>query len=393
MENLYRYIGLAFFMIIPAGVLWLCASIIYRKIKGKGLFTSGTTFVGEYLIQQWETAGRRDAVIEIQYEREDKRDDAESGDPPDPQRIEPMEQYITEEFSGRIIGAFGQAGKDWLENLPETLESVSERWNLEISPPFLPLSYNYVAPAIDNNNNPVVLKAGVPNNEIKSEIESLKHFNGHGTVRLIDSDSKAGLMLMERIIPGQPLIDIQNDDFATTIFAQVIRSLKKSAPDNHNFPSTNDWSRRFSRLRNQFEGNPGPFPAQIFDRAEKIMSDLHKSSTDPIVLHGDLHHWNILSAGSETWLAIDPKGVVGEKEYEIGAWLRNPYPDILKTANLPKVCARRLDILVDELGYDRDRMAGWAFSQSVLSAIWSFEENSDNWQSELDIAESLLGIL
>jgi len=85
MENLYRYIGLAFFMIIPAGVLWLCANIIYRKIKGKRLFTSGTTFVGEYLIQQWETAGRRDAVIEIQYEREDKRDEAESGAPPDPQ--------------------------------------------------------------------------------------------------------------------------------------------------------------------------------------------------------------------------------------------------------------------------------------------------------------------
>jgi hypothetical protein len=84
MENLYHYIGLAFYLIIPVGVILLCANIIYRKIKGKSLFRSGTSFVGEYMIQEWETSGKRNAVKEIQYEREDKRDETDQGDPPKP---------------------------------------------------------------------------------------------------------------------------------------------------------------------------------------------------------------------------------------------------------------------------------------------------------------------
>ena len=88
MEDFYRYINLTFYLIIPVGVFLLCANIIYRKIKKKNLFTSGTSFFGEYMIQEWEIAGKRNAVKEIQYEREDKRDDAEPGDPPAPGNLD-----------------------------------------------------------------------------------------------------------------------------------------------------------------------------------------------------------------------------------------------------------------------------------------------------------------
>ena len=75
----------------------------------------------------------------------------------------------------------------------------------------------------------------------------------------------------------------------------------------------------------------------------------------PVVLHGDLHHFNILAAERQPWLAIDPKGVVGEPVYETGALLRNPWPDLLSLPDPGRILARRVDQLAEELGFDRAR--------------------------------------
>jgi hypothetical protein len=83
MEQYYQYLMIAAYMIIPIGVLLLIINIIYRKIKGKSMFTSGTTFVGENMISIWETENKKAAVEEIQYQREEKRDEAEPGEPPE----------------------------------------------------------------------------------------------------------------------------------------------------------------------------------------------------------------------------------------------------------------------------------------------------------------------
>ena len=83
MDTFFRIMGVAFYMLIPLGVLALCISIIYKKITGKSVYSTGSSFVGQYLFQIWETQGKKEAVEEIQYEEENKRDDAESGDPHD----------------------------------------------------------------------------------------------------------------------------------------------------------------------------------------------------------------------------------------------------------------------------------------------------------------------
>jgi streptomycin 6-kinase len=107
---------------------------------------------------------------------------------------------------------------------------------------------------------------------------------------------------------------------------------------------------------------------------------------ETFLLHGDLHHWNILSTDRELWLAIDPKGVLGEPAYEVGAWLRNPFPQILTFDQPRKVIARRLDQFADQLTLARDRMLGWGIAQAVLASWWSFEDEGDDWDSWLAYA-------
>jgi streptomycin 6-kinase len=110
----------------------------------------------------------------------------------------------------------------------------------------------------------------------------------------------------------------------------------------------------------------------------------------PALLHGDLHHYNVLSDRARGWCAIDPKGVVGELEFELGAALRNPIdrPDLFAKLD---VVERRLDQFGLALGIDVSRARGWCFSQAVLSAIWSLEGgHAAEADAALQLARALL---
>ena len=132
-------------------------------------------------------------------------------------------------------------------------------------------------------------------------------------------------------------------------------------------------------------------PAPLVERAEALFAELLVSQAEPVLLHGDLHHYNVLAAGRRPWLAIDPKGVVGELAYDTGALLRNPV-ELLRTARPGKTLERRRDRLCERLDLDRARVTGWGISQAVLAAYWSLEDSGRVWDEALLFAELLAGI-
>ena len=81
---------------------------------------------------------------------------------------------IPQTLARTVVEVHGAIGADWLERLPATLAEFAHRWSLDISPPFEPLSYNYVAPAVHSDGTAVVLKAGVPCREIETEVAALR---------------------------------------------------------------------------------------------------------------------------------------------------------------------------------------------------------------------------
>lgn len=301
-------------------------------------------------------------------------------------------QMISDEFAARMIALYAADGSAWLKRLPALIADCERRWSLTIQRPFDNLSYNYVAPALRDDGTPVVVKLGVPNPEQQTEIAALRLYDGRGIVRLLDADPALGAMLLERLTPGTPLARLADDEQATMIAAQVMRQLWRPVPPEHPFPSVARWASGLSRLRARFDGGSGPLPAGLVAQAEGLFAELLGSMAAPVLLHGDLHHENILAATRQPWLALDPKGVVGEPAYEVGALLRNPMPQLLTMPQPSRILARRIDQLAEALGFDRARIHGWALAQAVLSVWWSYEDGDSDLAAGLACAEYLAAI-
>jgi streptomycin 6-kinase len=280
-------------------------------------------------------------------------------------------------------------GAEWLSRLPSIVAECERRWSLRVGPPFAEPSYNYVAPAVRGDGMPAVLKVCPANREFFTEAEALKLFDGRGAVRLLEAHLEQGALLLERLEPGTPLARLTDDEEVTAIAVQVMRRLWRPVPAGHPFPSVADWAGGLGRLRERFGGGSGPFPAMLVEEAERLFAELIGSAAELRLLHGDLHHGNILAGQRRPWLAIDPKGLVGEPAYETGALLRNPLPRLLAAPRPELILARRVDQLAEELGFDRARLQGWGVAQAVLAAWWALEDHGHGWEPFIACAELL----
>src|SRR5215203_655012 len=151
---------------------------------------------------------------------------------------------LPDHFIKTIMSVHGEDGEAWLATFPATLAAVAERYGLTLGAPFK-LSYNYVCAATREDGTPVVLKLSPPYNEFYGEVAALRHYGVAGCVELLDADPDAGVVILERIFPGEMLHDmtVENDDEATRIMAEVMKNLWRPLPPDHTFQTVADWSR------------------------------------------------------------------------------------------------------------------------------------------------------
>jgi len=291
-------------------------------------------------------------------------------------------------FRETVERVHGAAGRQWLMTLQELVSESCKRWGLELAAPFESISYNLVIPGRNRTGAEIVLKVGVPCRELLTEAAALKLFQGIGAARLLDQKATAGVLLLERITPGAPLHDLQTDAQATQTAAMLMCQLWRTPPIEHSFPSLAVWFRAFERLRRQFDGGSGPFPSRLVAGAERTFADLDASSEGNVVLHGDLHHANILFSAERGWVAIDPKGIIGDRGYEVGSFMLNQLPNGASDRQTTEILARRLSIFAEQLRISRERLARWAFCHAVLSALWEMEEAAE-WRGAIRLAKLL----
>jgi streptomycin 6-kinase len=197
----------------------------------------------------------------------------------------------------------------------------------------------------------------------------LEAFGGRGVVRVLEHTD--GAVLMERAMPGTSLAAaIHDDDEATVIIADVIGRMSPAPPPAAAQPVAG-LAASFDRY---LSSSSRAISEALVRQAQHTYLALCESQGPTQLLHGDLHHGNILLDHHRGWLAIDPKGLVGERAYEVGAPLRNPVSRP-ECSLAPGATERRARQLSGSLGLDCERVLGWTFAQAVLAALWELEDD------------------
>lgn len=200
--------------------------------------------------------------------------------------------------------------------------------------------------------------------------EVLMAFGNDGVVRVYEAE--LGAVLLERLEPAEELVSLVrrgDDDEATRILADVIARLA-----GHKAPAATVTVAHLSRSFDWYvQSGDEQVPSELVREAHDIYRQQATSQRTTMLLHGDLQHYNVILDNARGWIAIDPKGLVGELEYEVGAFMRNPMelPDLFTQR---ATVERRLEILARVLPLDPSRVLRWCFAQAVLSVIWGVED-------------------
>lgn len=284
-------------------------------------------------------------------------------------------------FQSNIINIYGEKGQAWLDVLPELLATISSRLDLRDLKEVTNLTYNYVLLGFQSDN-PIIIKLGLDNAGLKQEAFALKCFSGCGAVKVLAEDE--GMLLLERAVPGASLKRYfpDREEESIEIACSVMKKLHQAnIPATHNFPHIKDWLAALDK--------GWPIPEGYLKKAKKLRDQLLQTSEADVLLHGDLHHDNILQTANN-WVVIDPKGVIGEPAYEVAAFIRNPIPELLNHADAPNIILNRITRFSEALKLSERRIIDWCFVQALLAWAWALEDGCDAgyWERSADILNS-----
>jgi streptomycin 6-kinase len=221
--------------------------------------------------------------------------------------------------------------------LAAVAREVAAEWGVELGKPFALARYSYVAAAGDD----AVLKVTPPeDDESDEEAEALELWAGDRAVRLLRRDRSRRALLVERARPGDDIADLADDE-ATRVAVATGLTLWRPAAEPFRWIGDH-----VPRWLDNAEGHElVPLARELYDSLDVGRATL---------VHGDFHHHNILHSARGP-LAIDPKPMLGEPEYDIPSFLWNPIPYRMRL----DVTERRLAAFASA-GLDEERMRMWA---------------------------------
>jgi streptomycin 6-kinase len=279
-----------------------------------------------------------------------------------------------------ITNIFGKEGKAWIDDLPTTINTLATYWGLKQITPVENMTFNYVAKAVTNADQAVVLKIGCDEKSLFHEIQALNYFDGNGSIRLISHHPEHHALLLQQAIPGETLKSLYSSqiEYVMDSYVDTMKKLhNKPLLKTNNYRHIREWLSAIDNLSDQV------CSPHLTKKAITLKNELLGSMTNEIFLHGDLHHDNILK-NEDNWLAIDPKGVVGDAEFEIAAFDFMYVNELANKNDVKVIFEERVNLLTEKANLNPQRIKDWVFVRLILMAAWHVEDNGDpSWAIKL----------
>ncbi len=297
--------------------------------------------------------------------------------------------------------------QSWLDQLPEIVAAYLERWELTVTGEF-PLSHSYVVP-VDRAGRACVLKiqpTDLPDIEgAERELLGLR-LGGPRAVGVVEEDAANGVLLLDRALPGTTLEEMaeRDDDAATETLATVIRDYGRplDEPGALGLRPIEEFAEAFedfdrgphgSVARRKAASAPEtrlpvvlgmdelgtavPVMRSARDTAEALLAELLADHSVPYLLHGDLHHGNVLADEERGLVVVDPWGLYGDRSADVAPALSNPLELVSRTTDVLALVRRRLGIYAEVLDLDRERLAAWCYVYTVVRTLWTLEDGDE----------------
>ncbi|MBD0676669.1 aminoglycoside phosphotransferase family protein [Streptomyces sp. CBMA156] len=275
----------------------------------------------------------------------------------------------------------GAPGAAWIAELPGLAAELLEHWGCVPDGVATHGGVGLVLPVRPGTGHPAgrtagrtaVLKVSFPHPGNVHEPDAFAVWAGRGAVRLYERDVERFAMLLERVSPAT-LAEVRDSDEVVTVAGRLSRRLAVPAPPRPpgcppGLPRLSDrapdWE---TRLRADAASLPHALPARTVAAALATVRDLARAQPD-LLVHGDLHARNILRAEREPWLAVDPKGYLGDPAYDGGTLLTAHALTLLDAADVRRAILRALDAFAEAAELDRERTRRWAQLHAVQAAF------------------------
>ncbi|MCX5387237.1 aminoglycoside phosphotransferase family protein [Streptomyces sp. NBC_00083] len=274
---------------------------------------------------------------------------------------------MPEEFTRTTIAREGRAGSVWVDELPFLVEELLARWGCVPDGPVMHGGVGVVVPVRRGAGEGAVLKVSFPHPGNVHEPDAFAVWGGRGAVRLLERRDERFAMLLERV-RASTLAEVEDGDVVVRVAGRLNRRLAVPAPTG--LPRLREQAdARAEQLRENAGKVAHGLSRATLDAAFATLAELGRDQPDTLI-HGDLHARNILRADREPWLAVDPKGYVGDPAYDGGTLLKSRALTLMGADHLGKAVDRILDVFSEAAELDRERVRRWAQFHAVEASLW-----------------------
>ncbi|MCX5400115.1 aminoglycoside phosphotransferase family protein [Streptomyces sp. NBC_00102] len=224
------------------------------------------------------------------------------------------------------------------------------------------------------DGSPAALKIAPPGAAPDAERAALAHWNGWGSVRLLEAPGEApgAGMLLERLHPEVSLRSLPEAK-ALLEAAGTVRRLWVAPPEGHAFETVAERTGRRTGAMREFAAAE-PELAPLVEAALAVREELVAAPAEELLLHGNFRQSKVLSGERVPWLTVGPEPLVGERAYDLARLVRDRVEDLIASTGGPATARRRVRKLADSLEVGQERLHGWTLFRAVESGTRALAE-------------------